>query len=166
MVYRNLGKSGLKVSAISFGTWTNDETTVEEMTTLLRTCFDHGVNFIDTALSNGKGKTVKKIGQALKNIGIERSQYVICTKILRSEEFSINSNEALNKKHIRENLAKTLDALQTEYVDIALAHSYDDQTSMEEICQGFHEAIEEGLIFYWGTSNWDANHVFKALEVC
>ena len=166
MRYRNLGNSGLKVSVISFGTFTNSETSVEEMVDLLRVCLENGINYFDTALSYVEGKIAQTLGEAFKKLGVDRENFVISTKIYSSPDPSLNSKSTLCRKHIRENLRKTLTALQMDYIDIALAHTYDEDTGIEEVCRGFHEAIEDGDAFYWGTSNWDADQVMEAISIC
>lgn len=106
------------------------------------------------------------LGEALKKIGEDREKYVISTKIWRDPNPCINSMNNTNKKHIKESVRGSLKRLQLDYVDIIYAHSWDETTPMEEICRAFHEVIEDGEAFYWGTSNWDADVVVKAMQIC
>lgn len=141
MQYRSLGHTGLQVSAISFGTFTNCDNSVEELTDILKVCLENGINYFDTALSYVEGKIAHNLGEAFKRLGEDREKYVISTKIYYSPDSDINSHGSLNRKHIKENLKKTLAALQMDYVDVVFAHTYDEGTGIEEVCRAFHEVI-------------------------
>ena len=106
------------------------------------------------------------MGRVLKELGEPRERYVISTKIWNSPDPSINTKGNTNRAHVRSSILNCLKRLQLDYVDVAFAHSYDEQTPIEETCRAFHEIIEEGYCFYWGTSNWNADEVFEAFEVC
>lgn len=96
---------------------------------------------------------------------MDRQDVVVTTKI-----WAIGSNPNFrgntNRKHILESADRSLERLQMEYVDVIYAHAFDEKTPMEEICRGFNRVIEEGKAFYWATSNWSAENVFEAFEVC
>ena len=90
----------------------------------------------------------------------------LATKVWTSNDPDRNSTTNVNRKHVREAINKSLERLQLEYVDILFAHGYDQDTPLEEVCRVFHELIEDGKTFYWGTSNWDAQDVFNAFRYC
>ena len=91
---------------------------------------------------------------------------MIATKVHTAKDADRNSERSTNRKHIKESIKKSLARLQMDYVDIYYAHLYDQDTPLEEICRAFHEIIEEGLVFYWATSNWEPEVVFNALAIC
>ena len=125
MKYRNLGNCGLKVSVLSFGTFTNSEDTVEQMADLVRTCIENGINYFDTSLAYVEGRTASIMGEAFNLVKVPREQIVISTKIFTSPDPFVNSKSTLCRKHIRENIKKTLKALNMDYIDLALAHTFD-----------------------------------------
>lgn len=91
---------------------------------------------------------------------------VITTKVWTAPDSDINSINGTNRKHIKESLRGSLKRLQLDYVDVVFAHSFDENTPLEEIVRGFHEVIEDGLAFYWGTSNWDADKIYEVFQIC
>ena len=152
---------------ISLGNLINYEPeNYEEDKAILAHAFKNGVNYIDTAEIYVDGRAETQLGKILKDLKVDREDIVISTKIRTAVNPGLNSTLSTNRKHIRESSDQSLARLQLDYVDILLAHFYDDQTPIEEICRSFHEVIEEGKAFYWATSNWDAEHVYNALAVC
>ena len=167
MQYRRYGNSGLKISVVSLGNMINSKPeNYEEDKAIIAHAFKNGVNYIDTAEIYDEGKAEIQLGKILKDLKVDREDIVIATKIRTGVNPGLNSTLSTNRKHIRESIDQSLARLQLDYVDILFAHFHDDNTPIEEICRGFHEVIEEGKVFYWATSNWDAEHVYNALAVC
>ncbi|XP_041377448.1 voltage-gated potassium channel subunit beta-2-like isoform X2 [Gigantopelta aegis] len=163
--YRNLGKSGLKVSNIGFGTWVTfggqvSEEVAEELLTL---AYESGINFFDTAEVYAAGKAEIVLGKILKKKTWRRSSYIISTKIYwggRAE-----TEKGLSRKHIVEGLKGSLERLQLEYVDIVFANKPDSRTPMEEVVRAFTHVINLGWALYWGTSRWSPMEIMEAYSV-
>jgi voltage-dependent potassium channel beta subunit len=164
MIYRYLGNSGLKVSAISWGNWINtkDENNVTYDT--VKVALDYGVNFFDTAEIYGFGEGETSLGAALKKLETRREDLVISTKIFKS---GTGVNDAfLSRKHIVEGLNNSLKRLQLEYVDVVFCHRFDMNTPLEETCRAMNWLIDQGKAFYWGTSEWHASQIMEAHMIC
>ena len=167
MVYRRLGDSGLKVSVFSFGTWLTAHSAEEEKNVIdwVKAAFEGGVNAFDTAESYGFGNAEKTLGKAIKELNTDRRNLVIITKIFRCSSTGMN-DRFLSRKHITEGLQRSLKNLDLDYVDIVFAHRPDYETPLEETWRAFDWAIEEGLAFYWATSEWPVERITKAIEYC
>lgn len=111
------------------------------------------------------GECEKALGRGIARSKVDRQDVVISTKIWKIGS-NVNFVTNTNRKHIIESLDLSLKRLNMDYVDVVFAHAYDPVTPMEEICRGFNHVIEEGKAFYWATSNWDAQAVYEAFEVC
>ena len=168
--YVNLGRSGLKVSQLSYGTWANtnagDDQNQEKQNALVKRAFDLGINFFDTAETYGNGRAEKELGVALKALNVPRSDYVVSTKIYWT--FVLNKNPGPNargtsKKRLTDGVRKSLDRLQLDYIDILLCHRYDPTTPVIEVVQIMKKLIDAGTILYWGTSMWPAHRVMEAI---
>jgi len=166
MEYRYLGNSGLQVSALSFGTWItlSDQLTEELAYECIRTAYDAGVNYFDTAEAYGeKGKSEIVLGKAIKQAGWKRSDVVISTKIFWGGD---KPNErGLSRKHVIEGTEASLARLQLEYVDILLCHRADKHTPIEETVRAMTYLINQGKTFYWGTSEWSAQQIMEAYAI-
>ncbi|OAA68579.1 Aldo/keto reductase [Niveomyces insectorum RCEF 264] len=165
MQYRKLGRTGLKVSAISLGSWLTygghvaDDSNVRT----LKAAFDAGINFFDTAEGYEAGKAETLLGQAIKDFGWKRQDLVVSTKIFfGAGDTTPNAVFTLSRKHVVEGLLASLKRLQLDYVDIVYAHRHDAETPMEEIVRAFNHVIDRGLAFYWGTSEWSAERIAEA----
>ena len=168
MIYRFLGKTGIKVSCLGFGNWVNSEVYSPEMEEItyqcMKKCYDAGINFFDTAELYGNGTAEKVFGNCLKKMNLSRKDYVLSTKLIRCGN-GVNDC-MLSRKHIIEGLTESLKRLQVEYVDIVFAHRYDQETPIEEVCRAFNWLIEHGKAFYWGTSEWTSQEIMEAMECC
>ncbi|KAJ1561026.1 hypothetical protein HK096_006274, partial [Nowakowskiella sp. JEL0078] len=172
MEYRFLGKTGLKVSVISLGSWFGCGSKIFSKITYgsqiedqaaedsLKVAYENGVNYFDTAEGYAEGKSEIVLGNVLKKFGWRRSQYVISTKIYWGGN-GVNER-GLSRKHIVEGLKASLERLQLSYVDIVFAHRPDNFTPTEEIVRAFNWVIEKGWAFYWGTSEWSAEQITEA----
>jgi len=166
MEYRYLGNSGLQVSVFSFGNWLNSNTPDEYAITrdAIKLCYDAGINFFDTAEIYGAGQAETSMGQAFKELGLRRESLVVSTKIFKCGS-GINDT-FLSRKHIIEGIKNSLRRLQLEYVDVVYCHRPDFETPLEETVRAMHWVIENNLAFYWGTSEWPADRIAQAIELC
>ncbi|KAF1847348.1 Aldo/keto reductase [Cucurbitaria berberidis CBS 394.84] len=167
--YRFLGRTGLKVSVISLGSWITygghvaDESAFESM----KVAYDAGVNFFDTAENYSAGQAEIVLGKAIKHFGWKQNDLVISTKIYFGQNNSANpsrplNNKGLSRKHIIEGLDASLARLQLPYVDVVYAHRPDRDTPIEETVRAFNHVISTGKAFYWGTSEWSAAEIADA----
>ena len=146
MIYRYLGRTGLRVSVLSYGNYVNShkEDTQELTTKSVKKCLDYGVNFFDTAEAYGHGIAETVLGKAFKELAIKREEIVVSTKIFFFwDKEGINVNDSgLSRKHIIEGLKNSLKRLQLNYVDIVFAHRPDNETPLEETCRAFSWVID------------------------
>jgi len=165
--HRNLGNSGLKVSVLSFGNWLTSDEPEEEKGAIecIKAAHKGGVTFFDTAEIYGFGSGEKVMGKAIKELEADRRDLVISTKLWKCPAKGIN-NTMLSRKHLLEGMKNSLERMDLEYVDIVFAHRPDFNTPLEETCRAFDYLIEEGHAFYWGTSEWSAERIAKAIEIC
>jgi voltage-dependent potassium channel beta subunit len=165
MEYRFLGKSGLKVSALSFGAWVTFGEQVENKVAYdcMEAAFEAGVNFFDNAEAYASGQAETVMGKIVKDSGWKRSDLVISTKIFWGGD---GPNErGLSRKHIIEGLDAALERLQMEYVDLIFCHRPDIYTPIEETVRAMTHAINQGKAFYWGTSEWSAEQIMTAYGI-
>lgn len=155
MKYRQVGKSGLKVSEISIGGWITFGSTVHDETAhdILGCALEHGVNFIDVADIYAKGESERVVGEFIKDR--DRSKLVISSKTYWPMSQDIN-DRGLSRKHIVESVEKSLKRLQTDYLDIYFCHRFDEATPVEETMRAMDDLVHQGKILYWGTSMWSA----------
>ncbi|PNY80913.1 aldo/keto reductase family protein [Deinococcus koreensis] len=164
MDYRNLGRSGLKVSEVSLGGWVtfgqsvNDESMVREIVTA---AYDQGVNFFDQADIYAKGRSEELMGAALREF--PRHTLVVSSKVYWPMSDHVN-DQGLSRKHILESVNGSLKRLGTDYLDIYFAHRYDENVPMDEIVMAFDQVIRDGKALYWGTSMWPAARIAEAVE--
>lgn len=165
MEYRNLGKSGLKVSALSLGAWVTYGGQVGEEVAYecMKTAYEAGVNFFDNAEVYARGNAEIVMGNVIKKAGWKRSDLVISTKIFWGGD-GPNDN-GLSRKHIIEGLNASLKRLQMDYVDLLFCHRPDLHTPVEETVWAMNHVINQGKAFYWGTSEWSAAQIMEAYAV-
>jgi len=165
MEYRYLGKSGLKVSTLSFGSWVTFGTQVDidKAVELMTLAYDAGVNFFDNAEVYSSGVAEEIMGEVLKKTGWKQKDLVLSTKIFWGGE---GPNErGLSRKHIIEGLDASLMRMGLEYVDLVFAHRPDIHTPIEETVRAFNQVINQGKAFYWGTSEWSAQQIMEAYSI-
>ncbi len=162
MEYRFLGKSGLKVSALSYGAWVTFHTQADENLAyeLMKNAYDSGVNFFDNAEAYANGEAEIIMGKVLKRAAWKRSDLVISTKIFWGGKGP--NDTGLSHKHIIEGTNASLKRLQLEYVDLLFCHRPDMFTPMEEVVRAMNILIQQGKTFYWGTSEWSATQIMEA----
>lgn len=163
MQYRKVGNSGLKVSAISYGTWGTrlwaDEKQTEEC---ILAALDLGITTFDTADVYGWKSSEEVLGNALKNRS--RDSYELLTKVFWDNGTGPN-NKGLSRKHIFDAVHGSLKRLNTDYIDIYQAHSFDNETPLEETIRAFEDLIKQGKIRYAGVSNWTADQLKLAIDI-
>ncbi len=162
MEYRRLGKSGIKLSALSYGAWVTFGAQVGEdlATECMTAAYDAGVNFFDNAEAYGNGKGEELMGAVLKKSGWRRESYVVSTKIFWGGTGP--NDKGLSHKHVIEGVHAALRRLQLDYVDLCFCHRPDPETPIEETVRAMNVLIAQGKIFYWGTSEWSAADVMRA----
>lgn len=162
MEYRFLGKSGLKISALSLGSWVTfgDQIGEDVAAACMKAAWESGVNFFDTAEGYARGKAESMMGSILKKFGWKRSDLVISTKIFWGGNGPNDSG--LSRKHILEGLTGSLNRLQLEYVDLVFCHRPDKDTPIEETVRAMTFLIDRGRALYWGTSEWSAEQIRMA----
>ena len=165
MEYRYLGKSGLQVSALSLGAWVTYGGQVGEEIAYecMNAAYEEGVNFFDNAevYANGKAETV--MGNVIKKAGWKRSDLIISTKVFWGGR-GPNDN-GLSRKHVIEGTEASLARLQLDYIDLLLCHRADLHTPVEETVRAMNYLIDQGKVFYWGTSEWTASQIMEAYAV-
>lgn len=162
--YRNLGKSGLKVSSIALGTWLTFGGQLDEgmERALVRKAFDLGINFFDTADVYKRGRAETALRYALEPFN--RKDYVLASKVYFPMGDGPN-DRGLSRKHIDESIHASLERLNTTYLDLYQAHRYDPETPLEETVRAFGDLIRQGRILYWGVSCWSADQIREACEI-
>ncbi len=163
MNYRNLGKWGLKVSEVALGSWVTDLTGSEAEKVALKTvnaAFDKGVNFFDCADAYSGGAAERFLGRALREHG--RNEYVVSTKVFFPMGAGAN-DWGLSRKHIVEQLDRSLKNLGLDYVDLYFCHRFDPTTPIEETMQVLSDMVAAGKILYYGVSEWSPVQITKAL---
>lgn len=165
MEYRRLGKSGLKVSALSLGSWVTfgKQVEVNDAKTLLKTAYDAGVNFFDNAEGYEAGESEKIMGKAIKSLGLSRDTFAISSKVFWGGKQKMQLG--LSAKHVRDACDFALKRLQVEYLDLYYCHRPDIDTPIEETVRAMHNLILQGKIIYWGTSEWSAQQITQAYAV-
>lgn len=165
MKYRNLGKSGLRVSCLGLGTWVTfgSQISDEMAESVMTVAYDSGVNLFDTAEVYASGRAETTLGNILKKKGWRRSSYVVTTKIYWGGQ--AETERGLSRKHIIEGLRGSLARLQLDYVDIVFANRSDVNAPMEEIVRAMTFVIDQGMAMYWGTSRWNAVEIMEAYSI-
>lgn len=168
MEYRRLGRSGLNVSALSFGAWVTFGRQIGDPVAkkLMYTAYDAGVNFFDNAETYADGQAETVMGDILNKSGWRRSSYVVSSKVFFGWEDERPNQTGLSRKHIVEACHDALRRLQVDYLDLYFCHRPDASTPVEETCRAMHDLIIQGKVLYWGTSEWNAGQLASAYDVC
>ena len=164
MEYRRLGRAGLKVSELSFGSWVTygnqlDNNAAAEC---MAAAWDAGVNFFDNAQVYAAGKSEEIMGQVLKKLAWPRMKYVVSTKFYWGITDGPNEKNTLNRKYLLDAIGGSLRRLQLEHVDLVYCHRPDPGTPIEETVWAMHDIIQRGQALYWGTSEWSAADIAQA----
>ena len=162
MEYRHLGRSGIKVSALSLGAWVTYGSQVGEDVAYdcMKTAFDAGVNFFDNAEAYASGNAEVVMGNVIRRAGWKRSDLVISTKLFWGGKGP--NDRGLSRKHVVEGTHASLRRLQLDHIDLLFCHRPDPETPIEETVRAMNFAIDHGLALYWGTSEWSADQIMEA----
>ena len=162
MEYRRLGKSGLKVSEFSFGSWVtfSKQVDVEAAKGMMSTSYDAGVNFFDNAEAYERGKSELVMGQALEELGWSRDSYIVSSKVFWGGDKP--TQRGLSAKHVTEACNAALKRLRVDHLDLFFCHRPDWNTPVEETVRAMHNLIVQGKVLYWGTSEWPAQRITEA----
>ena len=167
MKYRHLGKAGIKVSELSFGSWVtfHNQAGIDSALEMMSAAYEAGVNFFDNAEIYASGKSEEVMGAALKKLGWRRGSYLVSTKIYWGLHDTPLEHNTLNRKRLIEGINGSLQRLQLDYVDLLYCHRPDATTPIEETVWAMHNIIEWGKALYWGTSEWSAAEIVAAIEI-
>ncbi len=167
MKYRHLGKAGIQVSELSFGSWVtfHNQAGVKSAVEMMAAAYDAGVNFFDNAEVYAGGKSETVMGEALKELKWRRSSYLVSTKLFWGLNNGVNEKNTLNRKRLIEGINGSLERFQLDYVDLIYCHRPDKTTPIEETVWAMHNIIEWGKALYWGTSEWAASEIIEAIQI-
>lgn len=167
MNYRHLGRTGIRVSELSLGSWVTfkNQVDVDAAMKIMTAAYDYGVNFFDNAEVYAGGKSEEVMGAALKKLDWRRGSYLISTKFYWGLNDGINEKNTLNRKRLVEGINGSLQRLGMEYVDLVYCHRPDATTPIEETVWAMHNIIEWGKALYWGTSEWAAAEIVEAIQI-
>lgn len=164
MKYRNVGKTGLKISEISLGAWLTFGGSLdqEKSHACIAKALELGINFIDIADEYAKGQAEIVVGECLREENFNRKHLVISSKVFWPMSNDVN-DRGLSRKHIMESIKGSLNRLGTDYLDIYFCHRFDRYTPLEEVVRAMSDLIKQGVVHYWGTSVWPAVHLERAV---
>jgi voltage-dependent potassium channel beta subunit len=162
MQYRRLGRSGLKLSALSFGSWVTFKFQLDERAAegLMALAYDGGVNFFDNAEVYADGESELFMGRALKKLGWGRDTFCVSSKVYWGGD--LPTQLGLSRKHVFEACHAALRRLQVDYLDLYFCHRPDLETPVEETVRAMHDLVQQGKVLYWGTSEWSAQQIQEA----
>jgi voltage-dependent potassium channel beta subunit len=170
MVYRRMGRSGLKLSVFSLGSWVtyHNQVDVKSAAEMLAAAFDAGVNFFDNAEVYAAGQSEEIMGAAFKQLKWPRLNYVVSSKYFwgldRGGE-SINRKDTLNRKYLMQAVDGSLRRMGLEHIDLLYCHRPDPNTPVDETVRAMNDLIVQGKALYWGTSEWSAADIRAAWEI-
>jgi voltage-dependent potassium channel beta subunit len=164
MEYRRLGKTGLPISELSFGSWITFGNQINDGVSerLMDIAYEAGVNFFDNAEVYAAGASEEVMGQILHKKNWSRDSYIVSSKVFFGAGAKVPTQKGLHRKHIVEACNQALQRLQVDYLDLYFCHRPDKQTPIEETVWSMHQLILAGKILYWGTSEWSAQEIMEA----
>jgi voltage-dependent potassium channel beta subunit len=169
MEYRRLGKTGLQLSVLSYGSWVTFSKQVDDNASdhLMGLAYDSGINFFDNAEAYEGGRSEEMMGRVLSKKNWDRTSYVISSKAFFGLHGKLNkpTQKGLSRKHLTEACHAALKRLQVEYLDLFYCHRPDPDVPMEEVVTTMNILMQQGKIFYWGTSEWSAAEIMEAHAV-
>ena len=165
MEYQRLGKSGLHLSRLSFGSWVTFSFQVDDnpAAELMAKAYDAGVNFFDNAEVYAAGKSEEIMGRALQSLGWTRDSYCVSSKVYWGGDKP--TQRGLSRKHIHDACHAAMKRLRVDYLDLYFCHRPDVETPIEETVRAMHDLIQQGKVLYWGTSEWNAQQITEAYSV-
>lgn len=169
MEYRRLGRSGLQLSIVSFGSWVSFHKQISDSIAdeLMGIAYDNGINFFDNAEVYALGESEKMMGRVLKQKNWDRTSYTVSSKVFFGWRGKHNkpNQHGLSRKHITEACHEALQRLQVDYLDLYFCHRPDKNTPIEEVVWAMNHLIQQGKILYWGTSEWSGVEIMEAHRV-
>jgi voltage-dependent potassium channel beta subunit len=169
MEYRRMGRSGLELSVLSFGSWVTFHKQINDGSAdeLMGVAYDNGINFFDNAETYALGESEKMMGRVLKGKNWDRTSYTLSSKAYFGWRNPNNkpNQTGLSRKHLVEACHEALQRLQTDYLDLYFCHRPDVNVPIEEVVWTMHNLVQQGKILYWGTSQWSAAEIMEAHRV-
>jgi voltage-dependent potassium channel beta subunit len=167
MEYRRLGSAGIKVSALSLGSWVTygKQVDVDAAVATMKAAYEGGVNFFDNAESYAAGKAELIMGKALAKLGWRRSSYLVSTKFYWGLHDGPNEKNTLNRKRLMEAIDGSLERFDIDYIDLIFCHRPDPHTPVEEVVWAMNDIVASGRALYWGTSEWPADLIKEAWDI-
>ena len=167
MPYRRLGRSGLKVSLLSFGSWVSFGNQLDDDLAVrcLEAAREGGVNFFDNAENYAGGKSEAIMGRAFKTLGWERREYVVSSKFFWGIYDDPNMTNTLNRKYLMQAVDASLERFGLDFLDLVFCHRADPDTPIEETVRAMSDIVSSGKALYWGTSEWAADEIVAAIEI-
>lgn len=164
MEYVNLGKTGLPISRLSFGSWITFGNQIQNQISerLMDIAYDAGVNFFDNAEVYAAGESERVMGEILHKRNWSRDSYIVSSKVFFGAGAKVPTQKGLHRKHVYEACNQALERLKVEYLDLYFCHRPDKATPIEETVWSMHQLIMSGKILYWGTSEWSAQEIMEA----
>jgi voltage-dependent potassium channel beta subunit len=166
MEYRRLGKTGLQLSVLSFGSWVTFHKQIDDKLSdrLMGMAYDNGINFFDNAEVYALGESEKMMGRVLKQKKWDRTSYTVSSKAFFGSRGKNNrpNQTGLSRKHLTEACHEALQRLQVDYLDLYFCHRPDKNTPIEEVVWTMNHLIQQGKVLYWGTSEWSAQEIMEA----
>lgn len=166
MQYRRLGRSGLQLSVLSFGSWVSfgNQIDIDRAMECLDAARGAGVNFFDNAESYAGGESERIMGTAIQKLGWPRYSYVISTKVFWGLHDDVNMQNTLNRKYLMQAIDGSLERLGLDFVDLLFCHRADPNTPIEETVRAMSDIVSSGKALYWGTSEWTADEIRAAWD--
>jgi len=168
MQYRRLGRSGLQVSVLSFGSWVTFDTQLKDDLALecMQAAYDAGSNFFDNAEVYAGGESEAIMGRVIEQLGWPRHTYVLSTKFFWGIHGRLpNMQNTLNRKYLMQAIDHSLDRMRTDFIDLIFCHRPDPNTPIEETVWAMSDIVSSGKALYWGTSEWSADEIRAAWEI-
>jgi voltage-dependent potassium channel beta subunit len=167
MEYRRLGSAGLKVSALSLGSWVTygPQVDVASAAAIMKAAYDKGVNFFDNAEAYAAGKSEEIMGAALRKLGLRRESYIVSSKYFWGLNEGPNQKNSLNRKYLMQAVEGSLKRFGLEHIDLAFCHRPDPETPVEEVVWAMSDLVASGKVLYWGTSMWSADRIREAWDI-
>jgi voltage-dependent potassium channel beta subunit len=167
MEYRRLGRSGLQVSVLSFGSWVSfgAQLDLNRAIACLDAAYQGGINFFDNAESYAGGESERIMGQAIAKLGWPRHSYVVSTKVFWGLHDVPNMKNTLNRKYLLQAIDGSLDRFGLDFVDLLFCHRSDPNTPIEETVWAMSDIVASGRAHYWGTSEWTADEIRTAYDI-
>jgi voltage-dependent potassium channel beta subunit len=167
MTYRRMGRSGLQLSVLSFGSWVTFDAQLKDDTALecMQAAHDAGCNFYDNAEAYAGGESEAIMGRVIEQLGWPRWSYVLSTKVFWGIHGVPNMRTTLNRKYLHSSIEACLERLRTDFVDILYCHRADPHTPLEETVWAMSDLVSRGKVLYWGTSEWTADEIRAAWEI-